>query len=411
MNKFLLTMLCIGAMVASSACSDNDEPVFENIPQKDIVLSRTEQELVDGQTEFAYKVLASAIENSQPGENVVLSPYALSGVLSMTANAAEGEVARDIFNALGWNGPEDMKTMNEFYQRLTSELLAADKLVEFSVANSAWLNPDFVFNKSFSDIVSNYYNAGVFYADFSSNAGINQLNTWISNATNGLIQSLPGIDKSTDFALAGANYFKGQWQTPFQTVKSKKYKFNNATTYKSDIDMLESYEIHTAYSYEDFSLTQIPYGNGSFRMTLILPDKGVKTAQIASKLTGRSIKEAIDNYETRGACIIYLPKFKVKYSNQSMMDVLNKMGMTVAMNPKTAVLNNLADAPMKIGKLTHNVIIEVNEKGVEAASTSDEIGSLGAPITSELIFDRPFIFIIDEVSTGAVLFAGAINTL
>lgn len=63
--------------------------------------------------------------------------------------------------------------------------------------------------------------------------------------------------------------------------------------------------------------------------------------------------------------------------------------------------------------IVHKAGIEFNEEGAVAAAVSTVntyvSPSIGDPV--EVKFDRPFVFLIRETTTGALLFAGKISDL
>jgi len=421
MKKVIISMACMVGMIAFSACSDNDEPNGGGqdapIERKDISLSRAEAELVNGQSEFAYKLFAKALEASSGNQNVILAPYTLSSALSMVANAAEGQVADEIARAMGWKDASDVEAMNALYSRLTSELLKVDNKVTFTVSNSAWLHPDYDFASAFKNAVEKSYNAETFKADFNTQQGIDLFNQWCAKASNGLISNALEEPFDALAAIASVNYFNGKWSDPFDASLTHESVFNNADLSTSTVDMMEDVFGNSLYGGTNYWAVTQPYGNEAFRMVLILPSEGTSVSEVAAGLTPESLKASLS--KIKGSVGLKMPKFKVEYSNDNMMDVLKLLDMPTAMDPKYSLLLKLATKDSEavkrigIGKVIHKVMVAVDEEGAKAAGVGILPGwstSPGLP-SKDIVFDRPFIFIIDEVSTGSVLFMGAVNAL
>jgi serpin B len=91
-------------------------------------------------------------------------------------------------------------------------------------------------------------------------------------------------------------------------------------------------------------------------------------------------------------------------------DALTALGMGIAFDQQRADLSRIANVRpenLYISRVQHKTFIDVHEKGTEAAGAT----AVGIGITSlppELKFDRPFIFVIRERSTGTLLFVGRV---
>lgn len=69
--------------------------------------------------------------------------------------------------------------------------------------------------------------------------------------------------------------------------------------------------------------------------------------------------------------------------------------------------------PLRISKVRHKTFIDVNEAGTEAAAVTsvemDVTSTANPPPMISMRIDRPFIFAIEEKSSGAILFLGKIE--
>ena len=104
---------------------------------------------------------------------------------------------------------------------------------------------------------------------------------------------------------------------------------------------------------------------------------------------------------------LWLPRFETKYEAE-LNDMLEQLGMPTAFTP-AADFSGMTNQPVCIGFIKQKAIIKVDEEGSEAAAVS----SAGVFVTSpgpnpHAVFhaDHPFLYLITESSTGAVLFAG-----
>ena len=75
--------------------------------------------------------------------------------------------------------------------------------------------------------------------------------------------------------------------------------------------------------------------------------------------------------------------------------------------------SNIAPVELNLGFVKQKATFEINEDGAEASAVTG-IGLFEADLGTweriELTFNRPFIYVVHEHSTRAILFTGSINT-
>ena len=160
---------------------------------------------------------------------------------------------------------------------------------------------------------------------------------------------------------------------------------------------------------KEASALSLPYGNGAYAMTVILPNKGVDVNSVVAGLdadTWSDYRFGGDRYQVS----IALPKFETEYTAADLcIAALKDMGMESAFT-RAANFSGISDTGLFIDQVIHKAKVKVNEKGTEAAAVS-YIGmrtTSVAPPQQHIYFkvDRPFIYAISEVSTGAIVFLG-----
>jgi len=111
---------------------------------------------------------------------------------------------------------------------------------------------------------------------------------------------------------------------------------------------------------------------------------------------------------------IFIPKFKFE-TKYFMADDLKAMGMPEAFKWPGADFSGMnGTKDLYIGEVIHQAFVEVNEEGTEAAAATAVVMLFGAAPgqkTPEIpIFraNHSFIFLIQEKSTGNILFMGRV---
>jgi serpin B len=109
---------------------------------------------------------------------------------------------------------------------------------------------------------------------------------------------------------------------------------------------------------------------------------------------------------------VYLPRFKAA-THADLIPALKALGMKVAFDPGAADFSGISKQErIFIGAVVHEANIDVDEKGTEAAAATAVVGDTGggpSPIKElSLRFNRPFLFFVRDVDTGAILFMGRV---
>jgi serpin B len=143
-------------------------------------------------------------------------------------------------------------------------------------------------------------------------------------------------------------------------------------------------------------------------MYIVLPDEGEDIDGTISGIDGNSWK-ALAGGLGDNKVMLKMPKYKMEYGVKLLNDVLTDLGMGIAFGPEADFSNINPD--IFISKVMHKAVIEVNEKGSEAAAaTVVEMVESAMPEEEmvEFIVDRPFFFVIADDRSGAILFMGKI---
>jgi len=377
-----------------------DEPVTINLTPNQV-------SLIESENSFAFDIFKIVLENSTETENIIISPLSISCALSMTLNGAEGATRDAMLEALRLNGLSP-DLINNSYKNLSEALLNVDKRILISIANSVWTENNFIVKKSFTDILTEFYNAESKSFDISDPLAPRQINNWIESKTNGLITNM--VDKLNDntvMLLINAIYFKGKWKSQFNkenTVQSSFHKPNGIT---SEVPMMKQTFDFKIFTGEGFVLAEFPYGQGNFVMDIILPENDNGVESIIPLLNDNSFRGWLSQMDERETDLTF-PRFKYGYKNQ-LKEILTSMGMGISFT-ENADFSNISDLNLLINEVTHQAFIETNEEGTEAAAaTIVDIGLTSMPPPAFILnIDHSFIYIIRETTTNTTLFMGRV---
>lgn len=405
-SKSISILLTIILMIFIS-CSKTSDEVLPSEPVP-IDLSSTQIALIESENDFAFDLFNKVATSSQGGENIIISPLSVSIALSMTLNGADGATGEAMKDALKVNGI-DPSVINQSYSDLTEALLNVDKRVLISIANSVWIENDFQVKKSFTDILTGYYNAEARSFDIGDATAPSMINNWIESKTNGLIKNMiDRLNDNTVMLLINAIYFKGKWKSQFDKTRTINMPFYAEDGTVKDVPMMRQKAEFEVMDGDGFVVAEFPYGQGNYVMDIILPDEREGLPGLVTSLTGTSFDSWTGQFNKREVELSF-PRFKYGYKKQ-LKEVLSDMGMGIAFTG-LADFSGISDSyDLLINDVTHQAFIETNEEGTEAAAaTIVDIGVTSLPpAPMVLTLDHPFVYLIRETSTNSIIFMGKV---
>ncbi|XP_046989546.1 leukocyte elastase inhibitor-like isoform X2 [Schistocerca americana] len=350
-----------------------------------------------------YNVLA------QDSGNLFFSPVSIHVILALIFLGARGDTAKQI--AKGLHLPEE-RNLTEYGVNALMHRLKDSSYVTLDIANKVYLKPGFNIKDEFNQSSINFM-AGLEEVDFSNEDEARKIiNGWVEEATHQKIKDMIPkgyLDDRTLMVLINAIYFKGDWAKQFNKVRTRRMPFHLLSSATKQVDMMYTEgDFNYVYLKElDSQVLLLPYKGQRISMMILLPKEVNGLPTLEKNLLSIDLHHILRQvYETE--VHVYLPKFKLEYEKE-LQETLRKLGITSVFEP-TADLGGISDLPLEVSKALHKAFIEVNEEGTEAAAaTALGVHYLSLPITvSHTVFraDHPFVFLILDTQTKAVLFAG-----
>lgn len=404
MKKLFTTAMAFIAIFSIVGCEQNNIVQVGENPFEPIVLTSEQKAVVQANNQFALNYLAE-VEKLSESCNFIVSPLSAGYLLGMMLNGAEGKLAEEIKSALGFENQET-DAVNEFYGQLIRLLPEMDKATTVSSARGLFPSPSLQFYDDFKVVANNTYLAETERIDyFKSQSAVERLNTWCSNNTGGMIQdmfSANEIDPTTVLVLIDADYFNGAWSEYFDKKETGKETFTKEDGSVVQIPFMKKKAHYSIFSSGAWSAVSIPYGNGAFSMTIILPGQGVTINSVIQSLQQKNGVQVPDRpLEVE----LWLPRFDIA-TEIDLLKTLCDVGIPSLGNP---VFTRLAYDLNTNLQMKQKASINVDEQGTVASAASAAIFSyIGVEPTTPMVFhaDRPFIFLINENSTGVILYAG-----
>ena len=413
-NNIALTatvLLALSACSSTKKISDNKSndivsiTTEEEIDPEFMVLSDAQYDLVKRNNNFALNLFS---EMKGVGSNVV-SPMSVTYLMAMLANGAEASTREEIMTTIGAKD-FDIDEMNAFYAYLIRRAKTADKQTTLNIANYIALNKEFKLKKKFASTIADSYQGAVESLDFTNPESTKRINGWCSEHTNNMIPTI--IDQVEPSAVAyilNAIYFNGTWTDKFDKNNTKKEQFNGYTRDIMYVDMMHRNAKYYYTSNDVYSAVTLPYGSGAYSMTVILPNEGKFITDLTKTLNADTIASLRRNMEE---CLVdlKLPRFTTEMK-LPLKGIVAKLGAPSMFDATRADFSSFANGNVYVSEMLQKAKIEVSEEGTKAAAVTMGMVKLTSmrpqePRRVDFHCDRPFVYMIQDNYTGAILFMG-----
>jgi serpin B len=420
MKKALISVLIVLLLVlpliacdqpvgAELVMSDKPRETAPDVGEADLAL------LIEGNSAFAFKLYQTLREEEG---NLFYSPHSISVALAMTYAGARNQTAEQMANTLQFI--LEQERLHPAFNWLDAELASRGEGGEgkdgegfrLNIVNAIWGQKDYSFLSEFLDVLAENYGAGLRILDFineteQSRVAINQ---WVSDQTEGRIEDLipqGTIDALTRLVLTNAIYFNAAWEYPFDEDMTADGPFYLLDGGRVTVPMMKQTESFGYTEGEGYQAVELLYDGGELSMVILLPEagqfqvfeEGLQAQQVCDIISGLQLTEVA----------LTMPKFEFD-SEFSLKDTLAEMGMPIAFSGAADFSGMTGTLDLHITEVLHKAFVSVDEAGTEAAAATavivGETGMPGQPV--QVTIDRPFIFLIRDIETGAILFVGRV---
>ena len=412
MKRILCLIMAAISLTASGEAASVKAPVnAKPVERKDIVLSQAQQEFVTKGNGFALN-LVNKLYN---GKSFICSPLSLQFALGMVNAGAQGKTSDEICAMLGY-GAGAPDEVNAYAKCLADALTSVDRTTSMDIANILVYNTNFngksgvSLNKPFVSALDKYYDAGIETFDFEADKFAARINGWCSEKTHKMIPSiLDDVDPITLCYILNAVYFKGVWANKFDKRWTREEDFFPEKGASKKVEMMHLTDDFGYSANENWKSLTMPYGNKAFRLTAYLPQKGKTVADVLATLDAETLARTSGIRYTDEVRVSF-PKFETA-STMPLNDILKELGMKRAFKSGAADLKLMSPFADRISSVLQKAKIKLDEEGTEAAAVTvvavegcTAIPNPPEPLTFRA--DHPFFYVITEISTGAVIFAG-----
>jgi len=419
MNKILIAVLVIVLLLPLIACdqpvgaelvmSDKSRETAPDVSEADLAL------LTEGNSAFAFE-LYQALKGKEG--NLFYSPHSISVALAMTYAGARGETAEQMADTLQFL--LEQERLHPAFNWLDAELASRGEGAEgkdgegfrLNIVNAIWGQKDYEFLPDFLDVLAENYGAGLRILDFITETEKSRLtiNDWVSDQTEGRIEDLIPqgvITWLTRLVLTNAIYFNAAWEYPFDEDMTADGLFYLLDGGQVIVPMMKQTESFGYTEGEGYQAVELLYDGCELSMVVLLPEAD-KFDAFEEGLQAQKLNDIISGLQPTPVTLT-MPRFEFD-SEFSLKDTLAGMGMPIAFSNGADFSGMTGNPELFISEVVHKAFVAVDEAGTEAAAATAVIMEYSAvpepPV--EVTIDRPFIFLIRDIETGAILFVGRV---
>lgn len=408
-------LLCAAPGAGQIAGSAHPDPHKAFVPAK---LDSHADAIVAGMNRFGFELYGKL--RGQPG-NAAVSPASVSTAFGLAYAGARETTATEIASVLHYPSVRDFHAS---FGRLLRSMELHQNGRTLTINNALWLQQGLKVRPDYLALVSRSYGAGLQRVDYRGNADAARqtINGWVESKTNNRIRGLLGpldVTKHTRSVLVNTVYFKADWADPFNKEATKSKAFTLESGNKVSKPLMNR-QLEVPFAEQDgVKAVALPYRGGETEMVVLLPAKAGELERLESSLTAATFDEWLAKLAGRTATVdVTIPKFKMA-SRFELNGPLMELGMRTPFSNDSdfsglkvvnAASNDEEDWNLKIDKVVHQAFVEVEEKGTEAAAATAiaAITITGVIMKHPETFraDHPFLFVIRDRRTRAILFIG-----
>lgn len=411
MNKKIKYMLLPATAIAllASCKMSNQAQKSENYTQaqeiETLSLSEEQRNFIQRNNDFALNLF----RQTSRFDSKVISPLSVSFLMGILANAADGITYQEILKTLG-AGEFSAGDINQISQFIIEKAGSLDPATKLNIANYIAVNKAFKLKDSFIKTVEHFYNAKTESLDFSSPQTLKRINSWCKKQTDKMIPKIiDNVEPNAVSYLMNAIYFNGSWSDKFNKKETHEENFRGYTRNIQRVEMMHRNDKYRYFSNDAYAAVDLPYGNGTYTMTVILPNTDKSTEDILKEINAKTLTDLSNNMEN---CIVdlKLPQFSTE-TDLPLNDIITKLGASSMFSAGNANFKKFSDGNFFISKMFQKAKIEVSEEGTKAAAVTAAVMVAMSlqpvePRRVEFHANRPFIYFIREVNSGAIFFMG-----
>merc|ERR1712212_1290707 len=227
--------------------------------------------------------------------NLIMSPFSVSGVMSMVSAGARGKTLDQIMTGLSFPPPDTLQL-------------------------------------GYQELLHNSFHASIQSVDFGdSQLAARMINNWVEKMTMDKIKHLIKADMLnalTRLVLVNAIYFKGDWEAKFDQKLTKDQDFSVSPSDTVTVKMMRQERKFQWAHLESLAshMVELPYKGNRIVMQVLLPAEKHGLSEVEKMLKKHNVQELFEKESYQTKVNIQLPKFKLE-KTIPLTSHLNSLGL------------------------------------------------------------------------------------
>jgi serpin B len=286
------------------------------------------------------------------------------------------------------------------------------------VVNRLWANRGHRFADAFLARLCDSYGAPLGTLDFVRAPATSRdaINRWVCEQTSPKIKELIPlmlIAPDTRLVLTSTIHFRARWARPFDRGRTRQAAFFLDAQREVQVPFMSQVDGFALARFRGGQLLELPCGNDQLVMDVILPDTRDGLPQIEQQLCDGALAVWLAAL-VRQVVTVSLPRFRVA-SELGLAGALRLLGMVGAFTWPGADFSRMdGSRELYLSEVMHQAEVEIDEQGTddgEAAAAAAVLAAGSTPRTRVPAFhaDHPFLFVIRDPRTGAIVLLGRLT--
>jgi len=353
---------------------------------------------------------------AKQGDNQVFSPLGLCGPMALLAWGADETTAREIQSALHLTLPPvripvGLEAIRQRMLKPVSSLFGGTPekpRLDFGLA--IWSDSANPIPWSSRRKLPVLFSATAENLDFQGDpsGSRDHIQQWATARMDGMkVDGDPGPLPPNGLAIFGSVRFGARWGMPFQPEMTRTEPFRLLDGREVPVPMMHHHEHWPYFKDRDCEATVLDYHGTCLEMVILLPEPG-RFQAVEESLSLERLERISAGFQAGSwnsvQAEVFLPRFTIT-SKLKLNDALAERGLAPLISGASSLPRlqaRTAHHPLSIQQSTR---FEVDEKGTQAA-TLTSISTDGMATTKPFRANRPFLFLIRDRDTGAILYLG-----
>ncbi|XP_030010994.1 pigment epithelium-derived factor [Sphaeramia orbicularis] len=348
-------------------------------------------------SDFGYN-LFRALASRDSTANIFLSPISVSAVLTQLSMGGSERAQRQLFRALRYHTLQDPQLHNTLRDLLASVRTAGKGL---STAARIYLSRRLRLKQDFFTLVEQQY--GVRPKPLQGGTkDLKEINDWVSQETGGKVLRLltKALPRSPGVNTVSATYFKGKWATRFgQSGMTENFQIDGGAPVRVPMMQQDNYPVKMGID-SDLSCTiaQIQMQD-DVSMFVFLPDDVTSNMTLLEETLTAEFVQDLSMTLLPAQVSLTLPVLRLSYSTD-LLPLLSDIGLSEWLSDTD--LEKISAQPAKLTSVHHKVVMETAPEGNQYPGVTTSPSNLSYRV------DRPFLYLIRDEASGALLFIGRV---